>query len=150
MNLAQRRLFMVGALLVGSGALAWVSMGTLGDNLVYYWSPAEMQAKGDDAIDATVRLGGMVVPGSVKWEPEAQRLAFQVSDGTATVDVVGEGAPPQMFREGIGVVVEGRLGADGKFRSDEVMVKHSNEYRAPEAGERPEDVYKSLLVEDGT
>jgi cytochrome c-type biogenesis protein CcmE len=54
-----------------------------------------------------------------------------------------------MFREGIGVVVEGKLTPDGVFRSHEVMVKHNNEYRPPEAGERPEDMYKSL-VQEGT
>jgi cytochrome c-type biogenesis protein CcmE len=52
-----------------------------------------------------------------------------------------------MFREGIGVVVEGKLGADGLFHTDSVMVKHNNEYRPPEEGERPEDMYKTLAQE---
>ena len=53
-----------------------------------------------------------------------------------------------MFREGIGVVVEGRLQSDGVFDTDRVMIKHSNEYRAPEDGERPDEAYKTLDMED--
>jgi cytochrome c-type biogenesis protein CcmE len=53
-----------------------------------------------------------------------------------------------MFREGIGVVVEGSLGADGVFKTEHVMVKHSNEYKAPDEGERPEDIYRTLMVEE--
>jgi cytochrome c-type biogenesis protein CcmE len=53
-----------------------------------------------------------------------------------------------MFREGIGVVVEGRLQGDGTFETDRVMIKHSNEYRAPEDGESPDEVYKTLDMED--
>ncbi len=145
----QRRLMAIGALLVAGSALAWMSLGTIGEDLVYYWSPVELKSKGPEAYNATVRLGGMVEAGSVVWEPDAQRLAFRITDGAATVNVEGKGAPPQMFREGIGVVVEGKLTPDGVFRSHEVMVKHNNEYRPPEAGERPEDMYKSL-VQEGT
>ena len=145
---AQRRLFAVVALLVSGAALAWISMGNLGENLVYYWSPTELVAKGDRAVGATVRLGGLVSPGTVDWRPEDQHLAFDVTDGEMTVPVECHGAPPQMFREGIGVVVEGRLGSDGVFQTENVMVKHSNEYKAPEEGERPEDIYRTLMMED--
>jgi cytochrome c-type biogenesis protein CcmE len=58
------------------------------------------------------------------------------------------GAPPQMFRDGMGVVVEGRYGADSVFRSSSLMVKHSNEYRAPKAGERPQEMYRTLFKGD--
>ncbi len=146
----QRRLFALGALVVGLGALGAVSMSSMGEDLVYYLSPTELMAKGDEAVGATVRLGGQVEAGTVDWQPDSQRLAFRVTDGDASVPVVGEGAPPQMFREGIGVVVEGRLDAEGVFRTRTVMVKHSNEYQAPEAGERPEDLYKTLMTQDAS
>lgn len=139
----QRRLIALAAFLVGAAALAFVSFGTMGEDLVYYLSPTELVAK-DGAVDARVRLGGMVEPGSVAWTPDDQRLAFRVTDGTATIPVEGKGAPPQMFREGIGVVVEGKLGADGVFRSNTVIVKHNNEYRPPEEGEMPADIYETL------
>lgn len=128
---AKRRLFAVVALVAAAAGLGYISMGDLGENLVYYWSPTELR-EADNAMNATVRLGGMVVPGSVDWDREKAFVTFQITDGTETVDVAVDGNPPQMFKEGIGVVVEGQLAASGTFESDRVMVKHSNEYQAPE------------------
>jgi cytochrome c-type biogenesis protein CcmE len=133
----KRRLFGVAALAVALGALGAISMGQIGEDLVYYWSPAELVAKAE-AKEATVRLGGMVVPGTFQWDREAQRTRFSLSDGKVTVPVEVAGNPPQMFREGIGAIVEGKLGPDGVFHSDKVMVKHNNEYQAPEHGEKPQ------------
>jgi cytochrome c-type biogenesis protein CcmE len=123
------------ALLVAGGALAFLAVGDLGENLVYYWSPTEMMAQKEKAVGATIRLGGMVEPGSL--QPEGTTLKFKVTDGGATVPVVSSGVPPQMFREGIGVVVEGTLASDGTFKCSRMMVKHDNEYRAPHEGEKP-------------
>jgi cytochrome c-type biogenesis protein CcmE len=67
-----------------------------------------------------------------------------------TVAVHSKGAPPQMFRDGMGVVVEGRYHRDGVFQSTNLMVKHSNEYRAPEHGARPQEMYKSLQKGSGS
>jgi len=102
-------------------------------------------ARGNNAYDVPIRLGGQVMPGSIQWNAEAIDLRFKVTDGERVIDVHSRGAPPQMFRDGIGVVVEGRYGRSGTFESTNLMVKHSNEYRAPKPGERPHDLYKSLL-----
>ena len=90
--------------------------------------------------------------GTMKWDAETLDLRFQVGvqpdlkADVYSVAVHAKSAPPQMFREGIGVVVEGIF--DGKtFNADRVLVKHSNEYRAPEDGEKPEQIYKTLLEE---
>jgi cytochrome c-type biogenesis protein CcmE len=121
------------------GVLIYVSWEDLGENLVYYWTPSETLAKAARLKnkDATIRLGGVVAKGSVKWVAETLDLTFRVADSTETdaknVLVDSKGAPPQMFREGIGVVVEGRLGADNVFHSDRVMVNHDNQYRPPTA-----------------
>jgi cytochrome c-type biogenesis protein CcmE len=127
----KRRLFALVALTIAGGALGFVSMSDMEDDLTYYWSPTELMAA-ENARDATVRLGGMVVAGSVDWDREGSHVSFKVTDGATTVDVDVDGNPPQMFKEGIGVVVEGKLGGDDVFSSDRVMVKHSNEYQAPE------------------
>jgi len=111
--------------------LIGISISNLGDNLVYYWTPTELKAAGDTAYDADVRLGGMVKAGTIDWNKDTQALKFTVYTGEDEVAVHGEGMPPQMFREGIGVVVEGQLGKDGVFHSDRLLVKHDNEYRAP-------------------
>lgn len=151
MNVAlQRKLAALVAIATVVGVLGWLSFGTMGEDLVYYWSPAELVAKGDAARDATVRLGGLVEAGSVEWNPDSQRLAFRLTDGAQSVPCVGQGAPPQMFREGIGAVVEGRLDGEGVFRTSNVLIKHSNEYRAPADGERPQEMYKSLMPAEGT
>jgi cytochrome c-type biogenesis protein CcmE len=96
-------------------------------------------------------LGGVVQKDSIDWDPATLKLNFRVGmqaeGGPASVLVNSTGAPPQMFQEGIGAVVEGEY--DGKmFHADRVMVKHSNEYRAPTAGERPQELYKTLLTPD--
>ena len=130
----RKRLFGVVAILVAAIGLGIVMFADLGENLVYYWSPTELRAQ-ENAGEATVRLGGLVVPGSIDHDPGASTLRFEVTDGTTTVSVHSDGNPPQMFREGIGVVVEGQLQPDGVFHTDRVMVKHSNEYEAPGEGE---------------
>lgn len=139
-------LFGVAVLLLGFGYLLY---GGIGDNLVYYLTPSELEARGSEAYDSAVRLGGVVVPGSVHWDADALDLRFTVGDGSAEVDVHSRGAPPQMFRDGIEVLVEGRMTSSGVFRSTNVMVKHSNEYRAPEEGQRPRDLYGDLLEAEG-
>ncbi len=145
---AKQRLLAVVALLVVFGTLGYLSTQSMSEDLVYYWSPTELVDKGDAAIGATVRLGGMVEQESVDWRPQEQHLSFRITDGEESVQVAGKGAPPQMFREGIGVVVEGKMEGDGVFHTTTVMIKHSNEYQPPEEGEMPTEVYKSLQTEE--
>jgi cytochrome c-type biogenesis protein CcmE len=142
--IGRRRLFLVVALGVAPSALGVVAYGNIGENLVYYWDPTQLVAHGDDAVGAVVRLGGVVKPGTVNWQEAKNSLTFEVTDGVETVKVEATGAPPQMFREGIGVVVEGSLTESGEFHSDRLMVKHSNEYRAPADGVAKTDLYKTV------
>lgn len=140
---------MVAGLVVVLGGFGYLLYGGIGENLVYFWTPSELMAQGAEAIDSPVRLGGQVVPGSVQWDAEALDLKFRVTDGSETFEVHSTGAPPQMFRDGIGVVVEGRLTEAGVFESTNLMVKHSNEYRAPPEGHQPEEMYRSLMRGEG-
>lgn len=132
------------AILSGFGYLIY---GGIGDNLVYFLTPTELVAKGDDAYGAPVRLGGQVVPGSVDWNAEALDLRFRMTDGQKEIAVNSKGAPPQMFRDGQGVIVEGRYSRAGVFEATSLMVKHSNEYKAPHDGEKPQEMYESLIRE---
>lgn len=116
------------------------------ENLVYYWSPTELVAAGEKGQRATVRLGGMVRPGDDPAWDRKLPLEFYVEDAGQRVKVCSTGAPPQMFREGIGVVVEGRLSDDGVFETDRVMVKHSNEYRVPEGEGDLADAARTLAA----
>ena len=132
------------------GAVAMLLAGGLKDGVVYFLTPGEVVARGTDAVDRPLRLGGQVKPGSVQWDAEALDLRFVVQDSVGEVPVASTGAPPAMFRDGIGVVVEGSLRADGTFESTNLMVKHSNEYRKPEHGERPQQMYQSLMKGAGS
>lgn len=140
----QRRAFLIGAIVVAAGALGLVSFGNIGENLVYYWDPTQLTEAGDKAQGATIRLGGVVKAGTVNWNADNNSLQFEVTDQKNTVAVVATGAPPQMFREGIGVVVEGTVNGSGVFQSDRLMVKHSNEYKAPVAGADVQQLYKTV------
>jgi cytochrome c-type biogenesis protein CcmE len=106
-------------------------------------------AKGTTAYGSNIRLGGMVDSGSVRWNPDTRELRFRLKDTERTVEVMSTGAPPQMFSEGIGAVVEGVFGADGVFRSHNLMVKHSNEYKAPHDGQKQADYYRQLFKQQG-
>jgi cytochrome c-type biogenesis protein CcmE len=101
------KLFVAASLALAAAALAWVSIGSMGSNLVYYFTPTELHAAGPEASGATVRLGGMVKAGTIDWNKENGVLTFVVFDGESEISVRGTEMPPQMFRESIGVVVEG-------------------------------------------
>jgi cytochrome c-type biogenesis protein CcmE len=129
------RLFLVGALAVAAIAFAVIAGSGISRNLVYYWTPSDLARAGDKAYGATIRLGGQVAPGSVRMSA-GSGLEFDVTDRVQRVHVRSTGSPPQMFREGIGVVVEGTMASGGYFQSDRLMVSHNNEYRSPKAGEK--------------
>lgn len=128
----RRRLLAVTAILVSGGALAFLAFSGIGENLVYYWSPTELRDAGAKAVGASIRLGGLVAPGSIQYG-DGLTLSFVVTDGEQEVPVVATAVPPAMFRESIGVVVEGTMGDDGKFHTNRLMVKHDNQYKPPGA-----------------
>jgi cytochrome c-type biogenesis protein CcmE len=137
---------LAGVVVVVAGFIYLLS-GGIGDNLVFFRTPGELAALGTDAVGAPMRLGGLVKAGSVQWDAQALDLRFVVQDSTGEIAVRAHDTPPPMFREGQGVVVEGRYTADGVFEADNLMVKHSNEYRAPAPGEDPKALYRSLVRE---
>lgn len=134
----------IAAAVIVLSAFGYLAYGGIGDNLVYFLTPTELLARGAKAHSGAVRLGGEVKPGSVNWDARALDLNFVLTDGSREVKVHSKGAPPQMFRDGMGVVVEGSYSREGVFQSTNLMVKHSNEYRAPPAGHKPEYLYREL------
>lgn len=117
-----------------AGSLAWVGTRALSGNLVYYVTPTELLQQHPPAGEH-LRLGGLVVPGSVHQNGDG--VNFIVTDGTTRMTVVHGGGTPALFRTGIGVVLEGTFGADGAFHSDTMLIKHGEEYRPPASGETP-------------
>ncbi|HZI26812.1 MAG TPA: cytochrome c maturation protein CcmE [Gemmatimonadaceae bacterium] len=141
----RRRTAVAVAVVIIVAAFGFLLYGGIDKNVVFFLTPQELLARGPSAYDVPVRLGGLVAPGSVKWDADKLDLRFVVTDsGGQSVNVHSTGAPPQMFRDGMGVVVEGRYHRSGVFESTNLMIKHSNEYRKPEHGGRPQEMYKSL------
>jgi cytochrome c-type biogenesis protein CcmE len=124
-------LVLVAVVVVVVGYLAFSSIGSA---LVYYRTPTELAAM-DDAVDQTMRLGGVVQAGSVSGP--ATDLTFVLTDGDTDIEVHSTVAPTRSFREGSGAVVEGSLTADGVFEATRVIVKHDENYEAPAPGMQP-------------
>jgi len=139
----QKKVFAIGALAVASGAFLAITAGGIGKNLVYYWGPTELRQAGNKSVGATIRLGGQVAKGSLVQKPGVAAIEFDVADGKESVHVKSAGVPPQMFREGIGVVVEGTMTKAGHFESQRLMVSHGNEYRSPDDPQKAD--MKSLI-----
>jgi len=141
--------FLVGGLVVAA-ALGYLMVGSLQETLVYFVTPTELREQGAGAVGRALRVGGMVEPGSIQWEPRTLELAFRLSDGVAVVAVRHRGVPPDLFAEGRGAVVEGTVTAEGVFQASQILAKHSEEYRPPREGEGKAELrerFKSLLRE---
>jgi len=119
--------------------IAYLAFSSVGNALVYYVTPTELLDRGEAAVGETVRLGGLVEVGSIAGE--APDLRFVLTDGTSEIIVHATSAPTRSFREGIGAVVEGALGADGVFEASQVIVKHDENYAAPTGGALPTNAF---------
>ena len=103
-------------------------------NMVFFLTPTEV-AEHKAPHDRNFRVGGLVEAGSVVREKDALTVRFNVTDTARTIPVVYTGILPDLFREGKGVVAQGRIGADGIFRASEVLAKHDENYMPPEAAD---------------
>ncbi len=118
-------------------AFVYLIIGGLRGAIVYYITPSELLAQGGSAIGKTLRLGGQVAPGSKQWNASSLELRFRLTDGTASVLVDHRGAPPDLFTEGQGAVVEGSYAPEGVFHATSIIVKHSEEYGPPTRSGKP-------------
>jgi cytochrome c-type biogenesis protein CcmE len=110
--------------LVGAGLLA---ASALKDEAAYFYAPNDVKTKGVEPGKA-IRLGGMVVNGSLKREADGVTLAFDVTDGKATVPARFSGIAPDLFKEGSGVVAEGSFDRSGTFVATNLLAKHDERY----------------------
>jgi cytochrome c-type biogenesis protein CcmE len=124
----RRRIAFVVALVLGGGAAAGLTVAALRDNVLYFYSPADLRAQRVPALSA-FRLGGLVVKGSVRKTDGTIR--FVVTDGKANVAVVYRGLPPALFAEGQGVVATGRMNGD-VFSAEQLLARHDEKYTPPE------------------
>jgi cytochrome c-type biogenesis protein CcmE len=112
---------------------ALLAMWGLRDRAAYFYTPADVAA-GKAQAGKAMRLGGMVERGSIRRDADGVTTRFVVDDGQARVPVVFRGIVPDLFREGSGVVAEGRLAAGGMFVADNILAKHDERYMPPQLG----------------
>ena len=116
------------------GAATGLVLAAFSDNLVFFYSPSELAAQGIGP-GRRVRIGGVVEKASLVREPDSRTVEFRVTDGKTTILVTYDGALPDLFREGQGVVAEGRLRPSGVFAATSVLAKHDERYMPPEVAE---------------
>jgi len=134
---------LLGLALLSGAFLGLVGMG-LTSALVYYQTPTELASV---PVGRAVRLYGIVASGSVRWDAGTKTLRFAVTDGTTTFDVTTQNVPTALFREGIGVVLEGRKNGRRSFLADAILVKHSSVYEPLRPGETvPPGVLQQILA----
>jgi len=129
----------------GLGAVAIATVLVLNafrSNLVFFFSPSQIAA-GEAPKDRAFRVGGLVEAGSVRRQADGITVQFVVTDTARSIPVVYKGILPDLFREGKGVVAEGRLGTDGVFRAEQVLAKHDENYMPPEAAHALEQAQKA-------
>ncbi|MCW9033328.1 MAG: cytochrome c maturation protein CcmE [Rhodospirillales bacterium] len=137
MKRKHRRLSFVALALLALGAAVALVMAAFEENIVFFFSPTEM---GQKEVDPTqrLRLGGLVEEGSITKAADGVTVQFVVTDTVNTIPVEFRGILPDLFREGQGVVCEGRL-INGVFKADEVLAKHDENYMPPEVAQALKD-----------
>jgi len=119
--------FLVGGAII-LAALAYIIYGGMQQALVYFKMPSELRAEESSMKGKFVRMGGMVVKGSMEKDLQNLTYKFQITDGNTNFPVFFKGVPPDLFVEGKGAVVEGRVENDGVFHATTIMAKHAEDY----------------------
>lgn len=127
------RRFIIGGLVI-LAALAYIIYGGMKEAIVYFVTPSELKAKETTTAGKFLRMGGMVVQGSLHKDVKNLTYRFELTDGTTSVPVFFRGVPPDLFAEGKGAVVEGRINKDGVFQATTIMAKHAEQYSPPPDG----------------
>ena len=129
-----KRVVAIVGVLGALGVAAALVLNGLQSNLVLFFTPTQV-AKKEVPQDRNFRVGGLVEGGTVVRQKDALTVTFKVTDGAESVPVVFTGILPDLFKEGKGVVAEGRVGPDGTFKASQVLAKHDENYMPPEAAE---------------
>ena len=130
----RRRAVLVSGMVAGLAAAATLAFLAIGENMLWFFTPSQLAAEGPPPGNR-IRLGGIVVEGSVRREPGALEVRFDLTDHAAAVTVAYRGLLPDLFREGQGIVALGRIDAGGVLQAEEVLAKHDETYMPPAIAE---------------
>lgn len=142
MKSRHKKLLVIVLALAGIGIAAALILNAFQSNLVFFFSPTQV-ANGEAPSNRAFRIGGLVEAGSLKRDAGGLTSHFVVTDTAKSMNVVYTGILPDLFKEGKGVVAEGRLGADGLFTATQVLAKHDENYMPPEAAHALEQAQKA-------
>jgi cytochrome c-type biogenesis protein CcmE len=140
-----KKLALIVLVLAALGVAAALVLNAFNSNLVFFFSPTQV-VNGEAPTSRAFRIGGLVEAGSIRREADGLTTRFVVTDTAKTMPVTYTGILPDLFKEGKGVVAEGRLGADGLFAATQVLAKHDENYMPPEAASAIEQAQKAQLT----
>ena len=129
-----KRAAWIGAGIAALGVAVALVLSAFQSNLVFFFTPTQVAAN-EAPRDRAFRIGGLVEAGSLSREADALTVRFKVTDTARTIPVVYTGILPDLFKEGKGVVAQGKLGPDGVFRASEILAKHDENYMPPAAAD---------------
>ena len=141
-------MMIIAAGLAALGIAAALVLNAFQSNLVFFFSPSQVMAS-EAPRGKAFRIGGLVEAGSLKRQADGLTVSFRVTDTAQTITVVYTGILPDLFKEGKGVVAQGRLGAGGVFDATEVLAKHDENYMPPDAAhaiEQAQKAQKSAII----
>ena len=130
----RRRLAVLLLAMLGLGTATALTLTAFDDHLVFFHTPTDIAEK-KAPVDRQMRIGGLVEVGSLERPQGTPEVRFRVTDMENAIPVVYRGVLPDLFREGQGVVANGKLAADGVFRASEVLARHDENYMPPEVAE---------------
>jgi cytochrome c-type biogenesis protein CcmE len=128
----KRRTYLILGGLIAIGIATFFVLRAFNENLVFFYTPSQIVAK-EAPVNKNFRIGGMVLSDSVKREPGGLQVSFVVTDMVNSVPVQYSGILPDLFKEGKGVVAQGKLNGQGTFIASQVLAKHDENYMPPEA-----------------
>jgi len=141
MKARHRRFAWIAAGVAVLGVAVALVLNAFQSNLVFFFTPTQVAQK-EAPQGRPFRIGGLVEDGSLKRIPNSVEVTFVVTDTAQRVPVVFSGLLPDLFKEGKGVVAQGSLGPDGRFRATEVLAKHDENYMPPEAKDAVDKAHK--------
>lgn len=143
----KKRLAIILAALVAVGLGAYILLNAFSENIVFYYSPLQVQ-KHEAPVGRTIRMGGMVKEGSVQRMDDDVTVRFGITDEAATVTAQFKGVLPDLFKEGTGVVADGKLDENGIFVCSTVLAKHDENYMPPEAKDAMDKAKEAMATVD--
>jgi cytochrome c-type biogenesis protein CcmE len=137
-----KKLALITLVVAALGVAVALVLNAFNSNLVFFFSPTQI-VNGEAPTSRAFRIGGLVEAGSIKRDADGLTTRFVVTDTAKSIPVTYTGILPDLFKEGKGVVAEGRLGSDGRFTATQVLAKHDENYMPPEAAHALEQAAKA-------